>query len=105
LTILLRLARSRVSATLLQQEPKSNGDWRAALANWGLPAPDGDPLTLEGTVLPLAWRAHLTAASIGPIDSKARAAAEALGFTLALLPEAPGEAPPSELVELLGPPT
>src|SRR6516165_5774261 len=53
LTILLRLARSRVSATLLQDEPKLNGDWRAALANWGLPAPDGDPLTVEGTVLPL----------------------------------------------------
>jgi hypothetical protein len=104
LTILLRLARSRVSATLLQDEPKLNGDWRAALANWGLPAPDGDPLTVEGTVLPLAWRDHLTAASIGPIDSKARTAAEALGFSVALLPEAPGEAPPSELVELLEPP-
>jgi Lhr-like helicase len=104
LTILLRLARSRVAATLPQEEVKSNGDWRAALTHWGLPAPDGDPLTVEGTVLPLAWRAHLAAASIGPVDAKARAAAEALGFTVALLPEAPGEAPPSELVELLATP-
>ena len=102
MTTLLRLARSHVVATLAEEEVLSNGDWRAALAHWGLPAPDGDPLTLEGTVLPLAWRNHLAAASIGPVDARTRAAAEALGFTVTLLPEAPGNAPPHELVELLG---
>jgi hypothetical protein len=104
LQILLRLARSRVASAPPQEEPKLNGDWRTALVHWGLPAPDSEPLTIDGTVLPLAWRAHLAVASIGPVDLKTRTAAEALGFTVTLLPDAPGEAPPSELVELLGAP-
>jgi len=44
-TVLLRLARSHVAAILAEEEVALNGDWRAALAHWGLPAPDGDPLT------------------------------------------------------------
>jgi hypothetical protein len=102
LTMLLRLARSRVAATLAQGEAKTGGDWHAALARWGLPAPDPAPLAVDGTLLPFAWRAHLAAASMSPVEPQARAAAEALGFAIALLPEAPGETPPSELVALLG---
>jgi len=52
--------------------------------------------------LPLAWRTHLVAAAIGTLDPQARAQAEALGFSVAMLPEAPGETPPRELMELLG---
>ncbi len=104
-SILLRLACSKVVPVKPQQAPILNRDWPAALARWGLPAPDGDPLTVkEGTILPLAWRAHLTAAAIGSIDPEARAAAEALGFTVALLPETPGDTAPPELAELLGAP-
>jgi hypothetical protein len=80
----------------------ANGDWPAAIARWGLPTPDREPLNLNGATLPLAWRAHLAAAAIGSLDPAARADAEALGFVIALLPEKPGDAPPSELVELLG---
>jgi Domain of unknown function (DUF1998)/Helicase conserved C-terminal domain len=110
-TILLRLARGRVAAAIPQSEtaaiPQSettqNGDWHAALARWGLPSPDGAPLTINGITLPLAWRTRLAAAAIGSVDDKARRAAESLGFTVAILPETPGDAPPPQLVDLLGP--
>jgi hypothetical protein len=52
--------------------------------------------------LPLAWRTRLAAAAIGSVDEQVRKTAEALGFAVAVLPEAPGDAPPPQLVELLG---
>jgi hypothetical protein len=103
-SVLLRLARGTVvTAVIRGDETSSNGDWPAALARWGLPAPDREPLSVKGGAsLPLAWREYLAAAAIGSVDVEARADAEALGFSVALLPETPGEAPPPELVELLG---
>lgn len=102
-SVLLRLARSNVAMASQVEEASANGGWPAALARWGLPAPDRDPLTVkEGVNLPLAWRARLAAAAIGTVDARARADAEALGFAVVLLTEAPGENPPPELVELLG---
>jgi Lhr-like helicase len=100
--LLLRLARGNVIIEPRAEENSANGEWPAALARWGLPAPDREPLRVNGANLPLAWRSHLAAAAIGSLDPQARAEAEALGFTIALLPERPGEAPPPELVELLG---
>ena len=68
-----------------------------------MPTPDREPLQIKGgDGLPLTWRAHLTAAAIGSVDLQARASAEALGFSVVLLPETPGDMPPSELLELLG---
>src|SRR5207253_3256804 len=100
--LLLRLARSRVAA----QEPASaaapHNDWRAAISRWSLPAPDVEPLTVNGTIFPLAWRNHLAAVAIGALDDGTRVSAEALGYTTAILPEAPGEQPPTELLDLLG---
>jgi hypothetical protein len=102
-TILLRLARCNVTALASPKKPDAEGDWHAALAGWGLPPPDKEPLTVEGGAsLPLAWRNHLAAAAIGSLDDGARARAEALGFSVTVLPELPGDAPPTELVELLG---
>ena len=101
-TILLRLARCHVAAAIQQADTTQNGDWHAALARWGLPAPDGSPLTVEGIKLPLAWRTRLAAAAIGSVNDQARAAAEALGFVVAILPEVPGDSPPPQLVDLLG---
>jgi hypothetical protein len=102
--ILLRLARCKVAATERPVEVQSNGNWQAALAEWGLPAPDGAPLAVQGTVLPLVWRTRLAAASIGSVDNQTRAAAEALGYAVVVLPEMPGDAAPAHLVELLGDP-
>jgi hypothetical protein len=99
--LLLRLARGNVVMQPRAPDSPSNGDWPAALARWGLPMPDGQPLSVNGTTLPLAWRAHLAAAAIGSLEPQARADAEALGFAVTLLPEKPGEVPPPELVELL----
>jgi superfamily II DNA/RNA helicase len=98
--LLLRLARSQVATTSLATEPQS--DWHAAVLRWGLPAPDAEPLTVNEAVLPMAWRSHLAAASFGAVDSEVRAGAEALGYTIAVLPEVPGEQPPAELIALLG---
>lgn len=101
--LLLRLARGNVvMQPRAQNSDSTNGDWPAALARWGLPTPDCEPLNVNGANLPLTWRAHLAAAAIGSVDPKARADAEALGFSVALLPEKPGDSPPPELVELLG---
>jgi Lhr-like helicase len=101
-TILLRLARGRVAAAIPEPQSTENGDWHAALVRWGLPSADGTPLTFNGITLPLAWRTRLAAAAIGSVDDKARAAAEALGYAITILPEAPGEAPPAALVDILG---
>ena len=96
------MARSKVAISKPTKHSTPQSDWHAALVSWGLPAPDAEPLTVNGTILPLAWRSHLAAAAIGAVDAETRAGAEALGFTIAILPEAPGEKPPSELVELFG---
>lgn len=102
--LLLRLARSQVAGAKPVENSGSQSDWHAAVVRWGLPAPDVEPLTVNGTVLPIAWRAHLAAAAIGAVDPETRAGAEALGYTIAVLPDAPGQQPPPELMELLGAP-
>jgi hypothetical protein len=102
LTTLLRLARSHLAAEQKPEVPVGNGDWHGAFRRWGLPKPDREPLSVGGATLALAWRTHLVAASIGEVSQETRAAAEALGYTVAVLPKSPGDVPPPELVELLG---
>ena len=103
-TVLLRLRAVSVAATVPQERSRNQTAigmlrWRAG----ALPAPDGDPLTVEGTILPLAWRAHLAAAAIGSVDAETRAGGRGAGlYGRAFFPRAPGDAPPAELVELLG---
>src|SRR5262249_47764569 len=47
--LLLRLARSNVKpAARPANEAEPQTDWHAAVARWGLPAPDADPLTVNG---------------------------------------------------------
>jgi Lhr-like helicase len=100
--IILRLARGNVANECPAPEPESDGVWAQALVRWGLPKPDREPLIVNGANLPLAWRDHLAAAVIGSLDPQTRADVEALGFSVALLPEMPGDAPPQELMDLLG---
>lgn len=100
--LLLRLARSAVVPQGTASTAAPQNDWRAAITRWRLPAPDVEPLTVNGTVLPLAWRTHRAAVAIGALDDETRARAEALGYATASLTEAPGEQPPPELLELLG---
>ena len=81
----------------------SEADWREALARWGLPKPDPEPLRLDGGAsLPLTWENDRVAASIGQLEPAARATAEALGYTVMALPDRPGETPPPELTQLFG---
>jgi hypothetical protein len=105
LTALLRLARGEVVPAKPEAGKAANGGWTEALARWGLPAPDPSPLTMEGIEIPLAWRDYLVAAATGEIYEKIRMAAEEQGYTVAMVPESPGEQPPPQLVELLAPPS
>jgi hypothetical protein len=100
--LLLRLARSQVASAKPAAKAEPQSDWHAAIHRWGLPAPDAEPLVVNGTLLPIAWHAHLAVAAIGAVDAETRAGAEALGYAVAVLPEVPGEKPPAELVDLLG---
>jgi hypothetical protein len=63
--------------------------------------PDGEPLIIDGAVLPLAWRAHLAAAAFEPVGDGARAALEALGFAVITVPDEPGDTPLPQLAEML----
>jgi hypothetical protein len=99
---LLRLARSDVAPIAATMGAGEAGSWPEALSRWGLPLPDGEPLTVDGVVLPLAWRAHLAAAVFGRVGNDTRAALEALGFAVAAVPDEPGDTPPPELAEMLG---
>jgi hypothetical protein len=98
---LVRLARSDVAPIVSSRGAGEAGAWPEALSRWGLPLPDGEPLIIDGAVLPLAWRAHLAAAVFAPVGNDARAALDALGFEVATVPEEPGDTPPPELAELL----
>jgi Lhr-like helicase len=100
-SLLLRLARSSVS-TAFQSRGSTDGEWPAAFARWGLPAPDVEQLAVNGKTLPMAWRTRLAAVAIGTVDPETRSSAEALGYAVVVLPKTPGEQPPPELLELLG---
>ncbi len=98
---LLRLARGEVAPIRASVGAGGAGSWAAALSRWGLPLPDGEPLTVDGAVLPLAWRAHLAAAAFELVREDTRAALEARGFAVTTVPDEPGETPPPELAEML----
>jgi hypothetical protein len=98
---LLRLASSEVAPERPSAGAGEVDAWAEALSRWGLPLPDGEPLVIDGAVLPLAWRAHLAAAAFGPVAHGVRAALEALGFGVITVPDEPGDTPPPELAEML----
>lgn len=97
--VLFRLAGSSVTPLVNQT---AEGGWQSALVSWGMPRPDNEPLRIGDVVLPLAWRAHLIAASFGAFTADLKSQAEAMGYTLTFLPSEPGETPPVELLDLLG---
>jgi len=102
LSVLVRLAWSEVTpATPLA--PDAEGDnWLSAFKKWGLPAPHGEGLTVENREIRFVWRDHRVAADVGEIPDKIAAAPDAIGFALVCLPAEPADAPPADLVELLG---
>ena len=102
LRTLLRIARGKVSPITTAANGNTGDSWIAAFARWGLPIPHGDPLKIDGAVLPLVWPEHRVAAAIGQVAGGVREAGEALGFAILALPHSPGDAPPPELAELLG---
>jgi len=102
LRTLLRLARSKVVPTKSTREEKSTDPWLDAFKKWGLPAPHGKPLILDGTSLRFVWPEHRVAADIGPFAGQVNGCADALGYAVVALPKAPSDAPPADLAGLLG---
>jgi superfamily II DNA/RNA helicase len=102
LLILLRLARSKVVPTKSTREEESTDPWLNAFKNWGLPAPHGKPLVLDGTSIRFVWPEHRVAADIGPFADQVNGCADALGYAVVALPKAPSDAPPADLAGLLG---
>lgn len=100
--LLLRLARSQVTAQAPAAAAEIPDGWPAAFARWGMPPPDAEPLSVNGTLLPIAWRSHLVAAAVGKVAAETRSGAAALGYEIIVLPETPGDQPPADLVTLLG---
>jgi Lhr-like helicase len=99
--VLLRLARGEVVPIRPSTRDVEAGAWAEALSRWGLPSPDTEPLTVDGAVLPLAWRSYLAAAAFEPVGDAARAVLEASGFAVITVPEKPGDTPPRELADVL----
>jgi Lhr-like helicase len=102
LRLLLRLARSAVAPA---RKPAADGDatgWPAAFERWGIPAPDAEPITVDGKSVRLVWRSFAVAAMPGAVDEATRTAATWLGYELIGLPEQPGDAPPADLLAALG---
>jgi hypothetical protein len=102
LGVLLRLARSEVTPTTHPVADTESDTWLGAFKKWGLPAPHGESLTVESREIRFVWRDHRVAADVGEISDKIVAAADAIGFALVCLPAEPADAPPADLVELLG---
>ena len=102
LGVLLRLARSEVNPAKPPVIDTQSDIWLGAFKKWGLPAPHGEALTIENREIRFVWRDHRVAADIGEIANEVTAAADSIGFALVCLPAEPAEAPPAELVELLG---
>jgi len=72
LLLLLRLARSTVVIEQRTKNDEPQSDWHAAILSWGLPAPDPEPLIVNGTIFPITWRSNLVAATPDPIDPQSR---------------------------------
>jgi hypothetical protein len=96
---------SRVARLPLQSRPELNSSMEIGTQ----PCFAGDflrrmqtRLRWPGISMPLAWRERLAIAAIGSIDERTRTEAEALGFAVAVLPDAPEQAPPPQLIDLLG---
>lgn len=98
--VLLRLARCEVVPTAIEAGATAD-PWRAAFAEWKLPAPDSAPLHVGGKPVRLVWRSHLVAALAGQDDTEMREKLGALGYTVIVVPLAPPPQPSQELLDLL----
>ncbi len=114
--VLLRLALARLNVrdgpVARPSDSTGNAPTRdAGLMAWlgyaqarELPAPDGEPLAVDGCVLPLVWRAHYVAAAFDPPEATVTAHLDDKGFEVVVLgsDEATWAEPTNALARLLG---
>ena len=100
--LLVDLARGEV--VLLAGHPRGDGgsDWERAFDAAGVPAPDASAASFSGQAMNFTWRSHFVAASILPLSSTAREAAEAKGWTLFELQEAAAGGVPEAMLSMFG---
>ncbi len=115
-TELLRLARATLkgletSASSQAQEPDGSPIGASGLDQWlayarsrALLPPDADPLSVDGQVVPLVWRAHYVAALLEPPDPVLSKGLDEKGFEVVVLGTEPSAWPDrvAALAKLLG---
>jgi hypothetical protein len=85
-TMLLRLASARVQHPATMPPPCPNassdtpGDWATEATARGLPPADPEPLSIDGTLIPLVWRRHYVVALRGAASPELLARLDDLGF-------------------------
>lgn len=96
--MLIDIARGTV--ILAPQRPKvvDPGSWPSAFKAAGIPAPDVEPLTIAGEVVPYAWRTERVLATKGPLADSLKEAAHDRGWSLYELPPTVDEGLPLDLI-------
>ncbi len=96
-TFLLRLARATITGLevqVLQRGPRADAGasaddlvlrWLGLASARDLPAPDCEPLLLDGREVQLVWRAHYVIALLEPPDGTLSAQLENKGFEVVVL--------------------
>ncbi|MFU0505623.1 DEAD/DEAH box helicase [Pseudaminobacter sp. NGMCC 1.201702] len=98
---LVDLARGTMTVASVPRSTSITRDWPTLFSQAGLPAADTNGVTLAEATLSFAWRSHFVAAKEGEISPKVREAANAKGWTLFQLPDAPDAALPPDLIAML----
>jgi hypothetical protein len=85
--MLLRLASARVRQAATLRPPAfanassdAAGDWATEATARGVPPADAEPLTVDGTFIPLVWRRHYVVALQGAASPELLARLDDLGF-------------------------
>jgi len=92
------LARAKPSSTSSEE---NEDPWNDALRRWGLPEPKS--LQLAGATYPFYWPSRDVLAVVGEPTEELGQEATAYGILdLVILPAAPGDTPPAELMKALG---
>lgn len=99
--MLINLARGQVVLAVAPGHA-SDGGWALAFKEAGIPPPDALTASFAGHEMTFAWRRHFVAASVGPLGTAMREAAEAKGWTLFDLPESVAAGVPDALSSMFG---
>lgn len=96
--MLVDIARGTVFVAPQRPKVVDPGSWPAAFKSAGIPAPDLEPLTLGGEILPYVWRSERVIAIAGPLTDGLKQAALDRGWAVYELPATVDEGLPIDLI-------